>query len=51
MRPKIFSRPDIDVPSNRRHTASAASNRHLLKDQAIHANLRLGMNDDPVRVR
>jgi len=42
----------IDVPADtRRARFGSGTNRHLLKEQAVGADLRLRMDDDPVRVR
>ena len=44
--------PDIDVTGNLWNASSVTgSNGHLLKDQTVHADPCIGMNDDSIGVR
>jgi hypothetical protein len=46
------TRPDIDVASDLRDSAQpAAAQSHLMEDQAVDANFRVGMNDNAVGMR
>jgi hypothetical protein len=41
----------VDVPAKARHSAVGIADRNLLKEQAVGANLRIGVDDDAVWMR
>jgi hypothetical protein len=47
----LRSRSDIHVSANHRNAKAAASNRYLLKDQAIYPDRGVRVDHDPVGVR
>jgi hypothetical protein len=47
----LRSRSDIHVSANHRNAKAAASNRYLLKDQAIYPDRGVRVDHDPVGMR
>src|SRR3982750_3755836 len=45
---QLRARPDINMATDPRHSVAAVSQRNLLEDQAIDADLAIRMDDDAV---